>query len=88
MLSIPIDGKGHGETEMIGLHSLVHQIIDLQNPQGFWIDQEGKVFDEMGPPLIRGEIDHHDLFLFILLTEIRSIPNDSKHPPLFFPILF
>jgi hypothetical protein len=74
---------------MITLHPLVvHQAIDLQNPESLGINQKGKIFDEMGPPLIRGEIDHDHLFLFILVNEIRRIPNDSKHPPLFFSILF
>jgi hypothetical protein len=87
VLSVPSDGEGHGDPDVVTLHSLViFQIIDLQNPQGLGIDQEGQVFDEVGTPLIRGEIDDDHLFLFVPFGKRRDIPNDPKHPFLFFSI--
>ncbi len=46
VFSIPVDGEGHGNPDVVTLHPLViRQTIDLQNPQGLRIDQKSQVFD-------------------------------------------
>ena len=84
---IPVNGQGHGETQMIAFHSLVHEIVDLQDPQGVGVDQESQVLDEMGPSSVRCEIDHYHFLPFVLIQEEGGILDDPKHLTLFFPVL-
>jgi len=63
--------EGTWRTEMITLYPLVvHQVINLNTPM---LQDRSKrpSFDEVGSPLIKGEIDH-DTLLFILFDKIRA----------------
>src|SRR4030042_655718 len=73
---------------MVALYPLVQQAVNLQNSHRFRINEKGQVFDQMGASLIRGEIDHHYLFLMILLQEGGRILNNLDHSSLFLPVLF
>jgi len=66
---ISINGQGHGKTQMVAFHLLLRKIVDLQNSQGFGIDQESQVLDEMRPPSVWGEIDDGHFLPFILIQE-------------------
>ena len=62
-LPVRLDGKGHGEAQIVALHAMVQKAVNLQDGQGFRISQKTQVLDQVGSSRIGSEIDDDHLFL-------------------------